>query len=272
MSLVNLDKRLKVLPHQNIIGGETRPLFFYHGLGLEIVDARIISFGACNFSCPYCKRNGNFQAPDGSIISSVDCALDDLCRVVDDALDKHQVVRLSGGDPVVFPEASLALAKRIKEKGGRLSLAHNGSSPSFVKKLIKFNLESAAIDLKAPRSDMSYRAGLKNGIGAKMYDRSIETQDLLLNSGVMVDIRTPIFSTTTLNDLLKMAKDIVKKNQSENRFWTFRLYGPVVGCDWKPPLDTESVIWMIRQVKREFPYLKMGLRAEWTPQGFFYFQ
>jgi len=262
---------MKVLAHKKVIGGEVRPLYFYKSMGMPVVDARIISFGACNFSCPYCKREGNFRASDGSIVSAVEATIEELFSVVDDTVGKDQVVRLSGGDPVVFPEASLAIAKRVRENGGRLSLAHNGSSPSFVKKLVELGLESAAIDLKAPRTDMSHRAGLKNGMGAKMYDRSIETQDILSASGVMVDVRTPIFSITTLDDLLEMAQDITKGGRGDLEFWTLRIYKPVVGCDWEPPRSTGSVIWMIRQIKKEFPSLKMGLRAKWEPNGFLYF-
>lgn len=262
---------IKCLAHQGVVGGEIRPLYFYKTLGKDVANARIISFGACNFSCPYCKREGNFRTADGSIISAVDTTLDDLFKVVDDAVGKGQVVRLSGGDPVVFPEASLTIAEYVREKGGRLSIAHNGSSPHFVRQLIQAGLESAAIDLKAPRTEMSLRAGLKNGTGAKMYDRSIETQDLLSASGILVDVRTPIFSTTTLDDLLEMAADIVKGGRGDHEFWTLRIYKPVAGCEWEPPRNTEAVVWMIKKIKAEFPSLKMGLRAKWEPNGFLYF-
>lgn len=270
-------KEIKVLAYETkagraIVGGEVRKLFFYEAFEKTVDNIRIISFGACNFACPYCKRDGAFRSADGSIISAINCDIEDLFKVCDDAIEKGQVVRLSGGDPVVFPEASLQIAEYVKEKGGRLSIAHNGSSPRFVKKLIEVGvLESAAIDLKAPREDMSLRAGLKNGTGAKMYDRSIETQDLLSSSGVLVDVRTPIFSTTTIDDLLELAGDIVKGGDGEREFWTLRIYKPVVGCDWEPPRNIESVVWMIRQVKAEYPQLKMGLRAKWEPTGFLYF-
>lgn len=263
--------RIKVLSHNGVIGAEVRKLYFYKSFDQDVVPARIISFGACNFSCPYCKRDGNFRAPDGSILSSIDCTIEDLYRVCDDAIEKGQVIRLSGGDPCVFPEASVQLAQYVKGKGGRLSVAHNGSSPQFIKKLIDLGLESAAIDLKATRHEVSLRAGLKNGLGAKMYDRSLETQDLLSSSGILVDVRTPIFSTTTLDDLLELAADIIKGGDREKEFWTLRLYKPVVGCDWDPPRSTEGVVWMIREVKKEFPNLRMGLRAKWEPGGFLYF-
>ncbi len=262
---------MKVLAHCGVVGSEVRPLYFLKGLNEKIADARIISFGACNFACPYCKRDGNFRAADGSIVSAIDCDIEDLLKVCDDAIVKKQVVRLSGGDPVVFPEASVAIGEYVREKGGRLSIAHNGSSPQFIKRMIDLGLESAAIDLKGTRGDLGLRAGLKNGLGAKMYERSVETQDLLSASGVFVDVRTPIFSNTTLDDLLEMAADIVSGGNREQEFWTLRLYKPVVGCDWDAPRNTESVIWMIEEVKKSYPNLKMGLRAKWEPEGFLYF-
>jgi len=263
--------KLRALSHKGEIGGEVRPLYFYKSFGKKVDDARIISFGACNFSCPYCKRNGNFRSSDGSIISSVECSIDDIFKIVDDAIEKKQVIRLSGGDPVVYPEASLEIAKRVKEKKGRLSVAHNGSSPKFIKKLIALGLESAAIDLKGTSEDLGTRAGLKYGMGAKMYRRSIETQDLLSSAGILVDVRTPLFSTVTLDDLLEMAEDIVRGGNGENEFWTLRIYKKVVGCEWEPPRSIENVIWMIKEVKAEFNNLKIGLRAKWEPSGFMYF-
>lgn len=263
--------KIKCLPYKGKVGVEIRPLYFYRAMGLEVVDARIISFGACNFSCPYCKRDGAFRDTDGSIISSTSATIDELYRVVEDAVEKQQVVRLSGGDPVVYPETSLLLAERIKKSGGRLSIAHNGSSPQFIKKLIEIGLESAAIDLKAPATMMNCRTGLSNGSGARMYQKSIETQDLLSSSGVLVDVRTPIFANSTLDDMLELAQDIVKGGNGKNEFWTWRLYKPVAGCDWDAPRNVDSVIWMINQVKSHYPALKIGLRAKWEPSGFLYF-
>jgi len=262
---------IKCLTYKGIIGEEIRPLYFYKAMGLEVVDARIISFGACNFSCPYCKREGAFRDSDGSIISSISTTINELYQVVEDAVAKQQIVRISGGDPVVYPEASILIAKRVKELGGRFSVAHNGSSPQFIKKLIEIGLESAAIDLKAPVGMMNSRTGLNNGSGSRMYRKSIETQDLLSSSGILVDVRTPIFSNTTLDDMLELAKDIVAGGDGKNEFWTWRLYRPVVGCEFDPPRNIEGVIWMIKEVRKNYPNLKIGLRAKWEPDGFIYF-
>lgn len=261
---------MKVLLHNGAAGAEVRPLYFYKAMGQDIADARIISFGQCNFSCPYCKRDGAFRTDDGNIVTAHDASLDDLFRVCDDAVAKGQVVRLSGGDPVVFPKESLAIAEYVSaQHGKKISIAHNGSSPAFTARLALY-LENAAIDLKAIPEEMNLRCGLTNGTGEKMFHRSIETQDLLSSAGVLVDIRTPIFGTTTLDDMLFLAAEIVRGGRAEFEFWTWRLYKPVRGCEWPAP-NQEQAVWMIGEVKKQYPNLKIGLRAKWEPEGFLYY-
>ena len=104
-----------------------------------------------------------------------------------------------------------------------------------------------------------------------MYDRSLETQRVINKAERLLDVRTPIFSTTTVDDLLHMAKDIAYDKDLSKVFWTLRLYKPVSGCDWEAPRNKESVIWMIQKVKESFPDLKIGLRAKWEPEGFLYY-
>lgn len=261
---------IKVLTHQGKIGGEVRPLYFYKAMGREICNARIISFGACNFRCLYCKRDGAFVTKEGDIISSIEASEQDLLKVCDDAVAKEQILRISGGDPVMFPDVSMRIAEYVFETyGKKLSIAHNGSSPALIRKLLPF-LESAAIDLKAPMSEMGTRAGLDQKLGEKMYQRSLQVQDALSDTGVLVDVRTPIFSTSTLDDMLQLAEDIIRGGNNENEFWTWRMYSPVRGCDWLPP-KKEAVVWMIEEVKKLYPELKIGLRAKWEPNGFLYF-
>lgn len=262
-------KKIKILPHQNKLGAEIRPLYFYKAFGKEIKDARIISFGACNFSCPYCKRDGAFRNKDGSICSSKKYELKDLLKVAKDAVKKGQVLRLSGGDPIMYQEESLAIAKKIKDWGGKFSIAHNGSSPEFIRKLIPF-LESAAIDLKATKNKLGKIAGLNKKIGRKMYKNSLKTQRILSNAGVLVDVRTPIFANTSIFELIRLAFDICKYNKMANTFWTWRIYKPVKGCNWAAP-KVKNVLNKIKIIKFLFPNLNIGLRAKWEPAGFLYF-
>jgi len=260
---------MKMLTHGGVIGGEIRPIYFLKAFGLPVLQARIMSFGACNFACPYCKRDGQFRNSDGSIITSITASWTDVESVVRDTVAKGQTVRLSGGDPVMFPSESERIGRLVKELGGTFSMAHNGSSPRFALKMADLGLHSAAIDLKSTRRGYGEAIGNSCKRGRMSYDRSLETQHTLAERGVYVDVRTPIFGHTSLDDMLELASDIVKAG-GERTFWTWRLYKPVQGCNWSAP-DQTAVTWMINQVKAEFPFLHIGLRAKWEPEGFLYF-
>jgi len=260
---------MKMLTHRGEIGGEIRPIYFLKHFGMPVPQARIMSFGACNFACPYCKRDGQFRGSDGSIITSIAASWTDIESVVRDAVAKGQTVRLSGGDPVMFPSESERIARLVKELGGVFSMAHNGSSPRFALKMADCGLHSAAIDLKSTRRGYGEAIGNSCKQGRMSYDRSLETQRVLAGRGVYVDVRTPVFGHTSLDDMLELASDISKAS-GHRTFWTWRLYKPVQGCDWSAP-DQNSVTWMIHQVKAEFPSLPIGLRAKWEPEGFLYF-
>lgn len=260
---------MKMLTHQGVVGGEIRPIYFLRHFRMPVPQARILSFGACNFACPYCKRDGQFRSSDGSIITSVDCGIDTLESVVKDAIAHGQVVRLSGGDPVMFPQVAEHLCRLTHDLQGTFSIAHNGSSPRFALSLADCGLHSAAIDLKSTRRGYGEAIGASCKQGRIAYDRSLETQRVLAGRGVYVDVRTPIFQHTSLDDMLELAGDI-SRSSSERTFWTWRLYKPVSGCDWAAP-SQETVTWMISQVKKQFPELPIGLRAKWEPEGFLYF-
>ncbi len=70
--------------------------------------------------------------------------------------------------------------------------------------------------------------------------------------------------------MLFLAKQIYNCKNLDNKFWTWRLYKKVKGCNWEEP-NLENVIWMIKEVKKIYPDLKIGLRAKWEPGGFIYF-
>lgn len=261
-------KEIKVLRCNGTIGKEIRSLFFYRAFGENVPICRVISFGACNFYCRYCKRNGYFRSIDGSIIDSIKIDISRLFTVCDNAMEKEQVIRLSGGDPVMFPETSIALAQYVKKHAGRISIAHNGSSPAFIREISKY-IESAAIDLKAPVSYMSTIVGLNHEIATSMFWRSMETQRILLENGVMLDVRTPIFNFTTLDDLLLLAEELARNNGDKKFFWTLRAYSEVVGCEFKKP-RIENLIWMANKVKKIFPKFTIGIRAKWNTRNFIY--
>ena len=62
---------------------EIRKAYFLKAFGREPEDMLIISMGACNYNCPYCKRDGQFKGNGNSILNAYDVAMDEIFGVID---------------------------------------------------------------------------------------------------------------------------------------------------------------------------------------------
>lgn len=294
---IDANRPVPMLPYgpQNMVGREIRYYFFDLARGEDgylnqlpelrpvteqpltrnLKITRIFSFGKCNVSCPYCKRDCQFIDGDGSVIGTAEVELINLFRMAERAVKYNEVIRFSGGDPIVFKKICLAISAYVNELyGKKTSIAHNGSGPEWVKSMLPF-LDSAAIDLKAVPEKLGETMGVSSVVGFKLYQRSLEVQALFnnekLNSeSAILDVRTPIFGNTTLDEMLRLGAD-VSKNDPKFTFWTWRLYKPVHGCDWLIP-EREGVIEMLKKVSFKYPKHWMGLRAKWHGGGMLYFR
>ena len=97
------------------VGWETRRLYFDLARGVDglfniepvlrvvpdmrtaLPVTRIFSFGKCNVSCPYCKRDCQFRDDKGNIIVATQVALRDLFGLAEGAHARGETVRFSGG-------------------------------------------------------------------------------------------------------------------------------------------------------------------------------
>ena len=259
-----------VIPNKGKILEEIRPAYFLKAFHSEPLDMRIISFGRCNYACPYCKRGGSTK--DDSVISgSIKISKEELFQKIDDAILKKQVIRLSGGDPVCYPELSLEILKYAKERNAITSVAHNGSGPDFVKKIIPY-LDFASIDFKASNeNELSVIANLNLEFARKAFLNTIQTISLLTNSKIRTDVRTCIFESTTMEQLEKIAQ-ILDSNCDKNFvFWTLRTYSPVETCQSKPKNHQEMEAIAIT-LSGKHADLLIGLRNKWEPDGFSFFK
>lgn len=268
------------------VGFETRRLYFF-----AVVDnegklseseekilphqvqptTRIISFGRCNVACPYCKRDCQFIDEEGNPLVAIPVKIKDIAGLVEGAVSRNEVVRFSGGDPVMYPRVTLALARYLWERHRvKVSIAHNGSGPRWVERMLPY-LSSAAIDLKAVPEKIGKVMGISSRLGEKFYYASLRTQSLISNHQILLDVRTPIFGDTTIEEMMRLAIDISEHNDPRYTFWTWRLYKPVKGCDWPVP-QKENVLGMMEQVSGQFPHLWLGIRAKWEKGGMLFFK
>jgi len=248
--------------------GEKRRADFLRYFKRHVETTRIVSFGSCNFHCKYCKRDGQQVNSDGSIIRSIEICNEEIITDLVGYVKNGERVRLSGGDPVMHPKDSLAIAKAIyKHTGKKISMAHNGSSLRFAEMMLPY-MEYVAIDLKGDTPDeLAYRSGISSVTGKRMLESTLAVQDMFSSNGVLVDVRTPVFGDTTLDQLFRMAELILKGGDTNNEFWTLRKYNSVRHCDWLEPRG-ETVSEYAEIVSEKFPELPIGVREKWSNSGF----
>lgn len=260
--------KVRVLPFKGKPLSEVRPAFFLKAFGEKVFDMRIFSFGRCNYACPYCKREG-YDKDNLNIEGSVEINEEEIFEAVDEAISKGQVIRLSGGDPVCYPELSLRILKYAKERGGITSIAHNGSGPEFVEKLAPY-LDFASIDFKAASfQQLGKIAGINKETARKCFANTIRTIKILQEKGIYTDVRTCVFDDTSYEQLMQIA-ELFQGEDKSNLFWTLRTYSQVDSFDKKAKTPQEMTE-MGRKISERFKDLRIGIRAKWEPAGFQYF-
>lgn len=234
---------------------EIRKSYFLKGFSRIEEEMAIISFGACNFQCPYCKRDCQYINANGTVIKTKNITMKELKELIDKEMPKTRKIRLSGGDPCMFKSQSLEIAKYVKNNyNQKISVAHNGSDYNFIKSIIDY-LDYIALDFKGIKEETVKRiTGVQN---PKMQQQEII--ELCNKNNVLVDVRTPIFMETDIDELKEIGKTISKY---PNVFWTLRKYNEVKGCDFGVP-TMDYVTNIAQELKKEFPKLKIGTRNYW---------
>ena len=138
---IEQDRTVAMLPYgaANVVGSESRWYYFDRALsadGLFAVDdhlqpttgpenpysglrkTRIFSFGSCNMACPYCKRDCQFVDAHGRPIVAVHVPLSDLLLLAETAFHRGEIVRFSGGDPVMYARECLVIAEYLWQTHG----------------------------------------------------------------------------------------------------------------------------------------------------------
>ena len=143
-----------------------------------------VFLGGCNFRCPFC-HNASLVDPQRieKLISE-----DDFFAFLDSRVGKLGGVCISGGEPTVYPEV-YSFIKRIKEKGFKVKLDTNGTSPELIERLISDSLlDYIAMDIK------SSKEGYQKAIGKSDFDISLieRSVSIIMSSDLNYEFRTTL--------------------------------------------------------------------------------
>ena len=159
--------------------------------------ATVLFSPGCNFNCFYCHNR--------SLIEDFNDLLDQ--NEIDEYLLRRQglidAVVLSGGEPTLYNDI-IAFCTKIKKLGYLVKIDTNGSRPEAVKRLLEAGVvDYFAVDYKAPIH--KYAETINEDIDPLLV---LKTINLLLAANSSFEVRTTVFPQLTLEDLVRMAKEL----------------------------------------------------------------
>ena len=151
----------------------------------------------CNYDCFYCHNRSILEGTHEVLSTGY---VESFLRKRAGLLDG---VVITGGEPTLQPDL-IPFIRKIKKSGYKIKLDTNGSSPSTVKQILDNGLcDYFAVDYKAPAARYKEICGGGADAGAVR-----ETIQLLVNTGVVFEVRTTVIPQLGKEDLINMSREL----------------------------------------------------------------
>ena len=165
----------------------------------------IVFLQGCNLRCPWCQNVDGIDPRGGK-----DAEIEDAVKHIEELRPIIDSIVLTGGEPILQPEACLEILKATKELGLSCAIETNATDPQALKRLLPY-LDLVAIDVKAPLSDPELYDKATGSTGVPGLVKKVkEGLKVAVNSKAEVEARTTV--VPTLNDdaaiITRLAEDI----------------------------------------------------------------
>jgi len=158
------------------------------------VIASVVFVPGCNMDCWYCHNRHLWKEENLIPQEQVFEFLDKRRGFIDGVV-------ISGGEPTLQKDLA-EFIDVIKEKGYLIKLDTNGLRPDVIEKLTD-KIDYIAMDLKAPPS------GINRVVSFDVDEELIwRSTQLIINSGVDYEFRTPMMPQLSVSDIEKIAQRI----------------------------------------------------------------
>jgi len=163
----------------------------------------VIFLYGCNFRCPFCF---NFDLVTGKPSREVN--VKEIIEKIKSFRDFVAAVVITGGEPTLQPLEELC--REIKKMILLVKVDTNGTNPDMIEKLIKGKLiDFVALDIKAPFDKYSR---VVNSINEQDVNNVKKTFDLIINSDIDYECRTPVVPSINKQYMKELADDVKDSN------------------------------------------------------------
>jgi len=167
--------------------------------------AAIVFLQGCSLRCPWCQNIDGIDPRGGK-----DAEVEDAVKHIEGLKPIINSIVLTGGEPLLHPEACLEILKAAKKLGLDCAIETNATDPQALKRLLPY-LDLVAIDVKAPLSDPELYDKVTGSAGVLgLVQKVKEGLKAAVHSKAEVEVRTTV--VPTLNDdaiiIRQLARDI----------------------------------------------------------------
>ncbi|RKY12561.1 MAG: hypothetical protein DRP65_00880 [Planctomycetota bacterium] len=176
----------------------------------------LVNIGICNFNCLYCCKGGNAKTKSSHLLPCANyIGIDDIYSFIDQQTQEGHLIKISGGEPTLIWPDILDIMSYCKKNKVYVSCDTSGWNTERSIAVAEI-ADQMAIDLKGPPKYVSKITQTSLELCWTNVIKSIETWAKITT---LLEIRTPIFNFTTLDDLTLLAQYIPQK-----AFWVLRRF------------------------------------------------
>ncbi|MEE3489804.1 MAG: anaerobic ribonucleoside-triphosphate reductase activating protein [Methanobrevibacter sp.] len=174
------------------VGGSVISSVEFHG-NMSLV----IFMSKCPLACRYCHNVELLE-------DNTEKSLDEIKQEIDSSADFLDAIVISGGEPLVQPDAVIDIFTYVKEIGLKTKLDTSGIYPDNLKKIINLGLvDYISLDVKTTFSKYRKITGANVGFQVK------KSMDLINQAGIHLEIRTTYVPTLhTKKDIMNLVDEI----------------------------------------------------------------
>lgn len=148
----------------------------------------VLFFDRCNFRCPFCQNWRLLTNPGKYPLYTID----EILKKISGKKNWIDGIVLTGGEPLLFFDEIIGIAKKIKKNNLPVKIDTNGSFPEELLSLVKSGLiDYVAMDIKAPLDQTYFIAIGKNPkTNPDLIEKIRKTIRILLESKLDYEFRT----------------------------------------------------------------------------------